>query len=272
MKKLSLAGRKILITRAREQSASFAGRLRRSGADVIEFPTIEILPPLRWNRVDRAIDQLNSYDWIIFTSVNGVDFFLRRMGARGREFPISSCKVAAIGPATKRALTVRGIPVALKPKEFVAEGILRELSKIDLRGKRILLARAKKARDILPEGLKKSGAFVEVVEAYRTVKPKGGSQKLKHLLRAEKIDAVTFTSSSTVNHFVELLKGSDFRGLMRGIAIACIGPVTARAAEDSGMEVRIQPRAYTIPGLVNAIEEYFRGKDTETPSGRLAGC
>ena len=169
----------------------------------------------------------------------------------------SSLKVCAIGPATAKALEEKGVSVDYIPKEYIAEAILEGFKKMAIRGRRILLARAKVARDVLPKGLRKMGAEVDVVEVYRTVKPRGGSRKLRKLLEEEKIDAITFTSSSTVNHFVELLKREDLKSYLRGIAIACIGPVTARTAKAWGMNVAIQPKEYTIPGLTQAIAEYF---------------
>jgi uroporphyrinogen III methyltransferase/synthase len=258
MNKQPLAGRTILITRAREQSGEFASRLQNLGAEVIEFPTIEIVPLLSWEKLDRAIDRLPSYDWVIFTSVNGVDFFWRRLSEKTKKPQIrSTLKFCAIGPATARQLQARGIEVDYTPKEFVAEAILQGFEKMAIQGKRILLARVKQARDILPKGLRTLGAEVEVVEAYRTVKPRGGARRLTGILSDGKVDVITFTSSSTVNHFVELLKKEKVGKLLKGIAIACIGPVTAQTAESLGLEVHIQPQEYTIPSLTQAISEYF---------------
>jgi uroporphyrinogen III methyltransferase/synthase len=258
MAKKLLTGRKILITRAREQLGDFATLLKKMGAEVIQFPTIEIVPPPRWRELDQAIDQLRSYDWLIFTSANGVKFFWERLKERKKHPHLSSSlKVCAIGPATTRQLRRKKISVDYMPKEFVAESILKGFEKKSIKGKRILLARAKKARDILPNGLKKMGAEVNVVEVYRTVKPKGGSKRLKELLTEGKMDVIAFTSSSTVDHFVELLKKGNLEKLLKGIAIACIGPVTARTARGWGMKVKIQPKQYTIPSLAQAISQYF---------------
>jgi uroporphyrinogen III methyltransferase/synthase len=256
-----LTGKTILITRAREQSSEFAARLRERGADVVEFPTIEIAPPLRWEDLDRAIDQLNAYDWIIFTSVNGVAFFWQRLNERGKGPGLpDSVKVCAIGPATARQLKQNGIRVDYTPKEYVAEAILEGFEKMSVRGKRILLARVKKARDILPKGLKAMGAQIDVVEAYRTLKPRGGSKRLKEILTQGKVDVITFTSSSTVNHFIELLGKGDIREKLKGVTIASIGPVTSRTAREQGLSVHIQPEEYTIPALTEAIVDYFTGK------------
>jgi uroporphyrinogen III methyltransferase/synthase len=258
MNKTSLAGKKILITRTREQSGDFATRLKKLGAEVIEFPTIEIVPPARWNELDQATDRLKSYDWLIFTSANGVNFFWQRLKERGKppQLP-TSLKVCAIGPATADQLKRKGVSVHYVPKEFIAESILEGFKKVRMEGKRILLARAKKARDILPKGLRKMGAEVDVVEVYRTVRPQGGSKKMKRLLTEEEIDVITFTSSSTVNHFADLLRKEDLKKLVKDIAVACIGPVTARTAREWGLKVRIQPKQYAIPDLTRAIAEHF---------------
>jgi len=261
MDKVPLAGKSILITRARDQSAEFASQLRNLGAEVIEFPTIEIVPPTRWRELDKAIDHLETYDWLIFTSANGVNFFWERLKEKSKERPFPpSSKVCAIGPATAYQLKEKGIRVDYTPKEFIAEAILEGFEKIAIKGRRILLARAKKARDVLPKGLRKMGAEVDVVEVYRTVKPRGGSKRLRQLLTEGGIDAITFTSSSTVNHFAELLKKEDLKDLLKDVVIACIGPVTSRTAKQWRMKVRIQPKEYTIPGLTEAIADFFSRK------------
>jgi len=257
--KMPLSEKIILITRAREQSVEFATRLKKFGAEVIEFPTIEIVPPLSWRNVDRAISQLKSYDWIIFTSANGVNFFYQRLNEKGKDRrSLSGLKICAIGPATAEQLKKRGARVDYIPKEFVAESILRGFKRMGVEGKKILLARAKKARDVLPEGLKKMGATVDVVEAYRTIKPKGGALRLKRLLRKKEVDVITFTSSSTVTHFLDLLKKEALKNLLKEVAIACIGPITARTVREAGLKVHIQPKEYTIPGLTQVIVEYFK--------------
>ncbi len=258
MNKKTLAGRRILITRAREQSGDFATLLKKLGAVVVEFPTIEIVPPPSWKELDQAIARLGTYDWIIFTSANGVVFFWQRLTEKRKPNRLPpSLKVCAIGPATANQLKKRGVPVHHIPKEFIAESILEGFQEMGVREKRILLARAKKARDILPKGLRRMGAKVDVVEVYRTVRPKGGAKKLKELLKEGRIDVVTFTSSSTVDHFAELLKGEDFNKLLNGVAIASIGPVTTKTAKERGLKILIQPSRYTIPGLTQAIAKYF---------------
>jgi uroporphyrinogen III methyltransferase/synthase len=260
MDKKTLAAKRILITRAREQSGEFAGHLKNLGAEVIEFPTIEIVPSHRWKQLDQAIDQLNSYDWIIFTSANGVNLFWQRLREKRRYRLPSSLKVCAIGPATANQIKGKKISVDYMPKEFIAEAILKGFEKMTMKGKRILLARAEKARDVLPKGLRELGAEVDVVAVYRTIRPRGGSKRLRRLLTEGEIDVIAFTSSSTVDHFAELLKTEDLKKLLKGIAIACIGPVTAKTAKGREMKVHIQPKEYTIPALSRAIAEYFGKK------------
>jgi len=260
MNRKPLAGKRILTTRAREQSGEFSAQLKRLGAEVIELPTIEIAPPLRWEELDRAIDQLKSYDWVLFTSANGVNSFWQRLKEKGKYRLPASLKVCAIGPATASRLKENKISVDYMPREFIAESILKGFDKMAIRGKRVLLARAKKARDVLPRGLRKMGAEVDVVEVYRTVKPKGGSKRLRQLLIDKKMDLITFTSSSTVNHFAALLRKKNLKKLLKGIAIACIGPVTAKTAREWGMKVLIEPKEYTIPALTQAIAFYFSNK------------
>jgi uroporphyrinogen III methyltransferase/synthase len=269
--KKALRVKKILNTRFRDQSAEFTTRLKNFGAEVIEFPTIEIVPPVTWNKLDQAIDQLKSYDWIIFTSANGVNFVWQRLQEKGKNRLPSSLKICAIGPATANQLKKREIAVDYIPKEYIAEAVLKGFEKMDVKGKRILLTRAKKARDILPKGLRKIGAEVDVVEAYRTIKPRGSGKRLRQLLKNEEIDVITFTSSSTVNHFVEILKKENLKKLLKGIAIACIGPVTTQTAKKWGMKVHIQPKKYTIPALTQAIVNYFAPHPHPLPRGERVG-
>jgi uroporphyrinogen III methyltransferase/synthase len=250
-----------MITRAREQSGEFATRLNQLGVEVVEFPTIEIVPPSSWKALDQAIDRITSYDWIIFTSANGVHFFFQRLKEKGKtRRSLSGIKICAIGPATAEQVKKKGIRIDFIPKKFIAEAILLGFKKMGVEGKRILLARAKEARDVLPIGLRKMGTEVDIVEVYRTIKPRGGAKRLRKLLDEKKIDMITFTSSSTVTHFVELLKGTDYKKMLKDVAIACIGPITAQTATEQGMKVHLQPKQYTIPGLTQAIAEYFSHK------------
>ncbi len=254
----ALKGKRILITRASSQSAEFEDCLKARGAEVISCPTIQIRPPSRWVQVDGAIEKLTEYDWIIFTSANGVQFFLQRMGIKTGDARLpSGLRVCAIGPATARGLTERNIKVDYMPEKFVAESILEGFKKRNIGGRRFLLARAKEARDVLPKGLEQMGGAVDVVEVYRTVKPKGARGLIEQQL-SRGIDVIAFTSSSTVNHFVEFFEGEDMKDLLKDVKIACIGPITAETAVRRGFTVRIQPTEYTIPGLTDAIVAFFQ--------------
>jgi len=253
-----------VITRARSQAHELARALEELGAAVAEFPTIEIRPPETYAPLDGAIKNLGGYDWIIFTSVNGVEQFLIRQRKLLPDLrPLKTIKVAAIGPETANRLRSAGIPPCLVPAQFRAEGILQELKPNDMRGKRVLLPRAAKARAILPDTLRQWGATVDVIEAYRTVLPKTDASALRRPLRDKRIDMITFTSSSTVSHFALLFPGENLRELLAGVAIACIGPITAKTVAEKGMRADVVSQEYTIPGLVRAIGDYFSRPETK---------
>jgi uroporphyrinogen III methyltransferase / synthase len=254
-----LLGKRIVVTRTRGQASVLSRLLEAQGAEVIPVPVIEILPSPDYRKLDGAIGSIQDYDWIIFTSVHGVQYFWNRLRARGKDArELKGIRLAAIGPATASALRDRGLEPDLVPPEFRAESILDGMKGEILDGKKILLPRAAKARDLLPKELTARGARVTVVEAYRTAQPKVDFERVVEQLDRGEIDVATFTSSSTVHHFME---GSGSRGrkaLKKGTVIACIGPITADSAREHGLEVRVQPRAYTIPALVKAICDYFQ--------------
>ena len=250
-----------MITRPRNQANSFVHGVEELGSQVIEFPTIEIVPPESYVPMDRTIDSIKEYDWIVFTSVNGVKEFLRRLGHLGRDISqLKGIRIAAIGPETARGLSSQGLKVELIPEEYRAEGILHGLKPEEVKGRRFLLPRAAVARDILPRTLQKWGAEVDVVQAYRTVPVKGGVDRLRGMLVGKQMDMVTFTSSSTVNHFMELLLPGEIKRLLNSVAIACIGPITQKTVEDYGVRAAVVAREFTIPGLIQAIVEYFSTK------------
>ena len=254
-KTLPLAGRSILITRARGQTEECSRLLRSYGATIIPFPTIEVVPPGDWGPLDKAIHKLDSYDWVIFTSVNGVRFFTERLTKKkGDLTALEGKKVCAIGPRTQGELEEMGIPVAFCPSEYRAEGVAEGLKARRIKGQKILLPRARGARKILPEALQEAGAVIDEVEAYRAVMPAKGKDSLESILK-KGIEVVTFTSSSTVRNFMKLL--SD-KTAINGVKIAVIGPVTGETARNYGLEPTITPQEYTIPALVEAIVEYFR--------------
>jgi uroporphyrinogen III methyltransferase / synthase len=254
--KLPLFGRRIVVTRERKRSSGFARELRRLGAEVIAFPTIETVPPDSYEALDRAIGRLGSFDWIIFTSANGVDNFIARMVALGRDIrEIGSASLAAIGPATSARLKHYGLKPAIVPAKYRAEAIADAIGDAKIRGASFLLARAQVAREALPEILRGKGAReVEVVAAYKTIKPKNAPvERVRELLSSGAIDLVTFTSSSTVNNFCELV------GTMpRGVKAAAIGPITAETARARGFDVVLMPSEYTITALTHAIRDYFK--------------
>jgi len=251
---LPLTGKCILITRAREQVKEFSSLLEIHGAKVISLPTIVIAPPGDWRPLDRTIKDIDTYDWVIFTSVNGVRFFTQRLKEKGTDIMVlRGKKICAIGPRTLGKLEEIGLTVTFMPTEYRAEGVAEGLKAQGIQGKKILLPRAREARTILPEALKEAGALVDVVEAYRTVRPAKSKDSLEAILK-KGIDVVAFTSSSTVRNFMELL--SD-KTAMNGVKVAVIGPITAGTVRNYGLEPTITPKEYTIPALVEAIIEHF---------------
>ena len=252
-----LFGRRIVVTRAREQQRDFGELLEGYGAEVIECPTIAFLPPKDWTDLDQVLDRIGSYHWVIFTSTNGVRFFLGRLQERGRDQEVlHGIKVATIGPATAAAVQEAGIHPDLVPEEYRAEAILEALDR-DLRGVRFLIPRAAEAREILPAGLRERGAEVEVVPVYRTVRVADESGTVLSLLQRGQVDAVTFTSSSTVVNFVEMFPGEDLTALLKGVTVACIGPITAETADRYGLGADVIPSIFTIPSLAEALVTHY---------------
>ncbi|MDA0207093.1 MAG: uroporphyrinogen-III C-methyltransferase [Acidobacteria bacterium] len=243
---LPLFGQRIVLTRAEEQAGESAEQLRRLGAEVIAAPTIEIVEPSSWAAIDAAIANLETYDWLIFTSRNGVERFLARLDASERDLRAVKGRIAAIGPATAEALAQARLKVDCLPEEFVAESLLDAFD-AELTGKKILLARAEVAREVLPEGLRRRGASVDVAPVYRTVVP--DSATLRRALATKPPDWITFTSSSTVRHFVEMA-GVD---VLKTARIASIGPITSATIREYGIEPTVEAEPHTMVGLVAAI-------------------
>jgi uroporphyrinogen III methyltransferase/synthase len=262
-----LFGKGVVITRPEKQADDLAKLLTKEGANPIHFPTIKIVPPSSWRELDAAIKKLEDYDWLIFTSANGVAFFFERLLAQGKDIRnLKGVKICCIGPATAREVQEKGIRVDLVPREFISEGILKSFSRANLKGKKILIARAAKARDVLPEGLKKLGAQVDVVTAYETVGSGKKKKELEELFKENQVDVITFTSSSTVNNFIKIM-GSGFK-LPKSVKIASIGPVTAATAQKAGFPVDIHQEEYTMEGLVNALNNYFSKKPAARKRGK----
>ena len=253
-----LKGKRVLVTRARSQALSLVRGIERLGGEVVEFPTIEIRPPESYGPLDQAIQRIASYDWLIFTSVNGVEQFLQRFEKLGKRVgDLAKVKVAAIGPETAKRLTAAKIEPSLVPKQYQAEGVLEAMTFEIVQEKKILIPRAAKARDILPKTLRQWGAQVDIVEAYQTILPQVDVSAICKLLREGTIDMVTFTSSSTVTNFAAMLHDQDLARLLAKTVIACIGPITSKTVEELGMRVDVVAEEFTIPGLVSAAVDYF---------------
>jgi uroporphyrinogen III methyltransferase/synthase len=253
-----LQGKRILVTRPRAQAGRLATLLEASGAEVVALPSIAIEPPEDWGPLDEAIRGLAAYRWVVFTSVNGVAAFRDRLALAGGDArSLAGRQVAAIGPETAEELRRAGIVADLVPEEFRAEGLLASLGSRLGRGDRVLLVRAADAREILPQELEARGNPVTVVAAYRTVFVRDGGDRIRSLLASGRLDAVTFTSSSTVRGFLALLGSVAARQLLQGVVVAAIGPVTAATATELGLPVTVMPREYTIPALAEAIAGHF---------------
>jgi uroporphyrinogen-III synthase len=265
-KRGALGGVRVLVGRSRHQAGALSTELRKLGASVIEIPFIEIHKPQSFRPLDLALRSLASYDWLVLTSVNGVEAMWARMSKlRISTEQLDHLRICAIGPATKKAIEERGAGVDVVPKEYVAESVVRSLKK-KVCGKRVLLVRAKVARDVIPRELCKAGAQVDVVEAYETVVPKSSQARLRAALNnaRRRPDVVTFTSSSTVKNFVELIgrQGAARRNsALDGIRMASIGPITSATLRELGLKVDIAAKEFTIPGLVAAIAKYFANRD-----------
>ena len=253
-----LEGRTIVITRARAQAQRFAQLLEAAGARVLQAPTIVIEPPASWELLDTALGALESFTWVVFTSVNGVAMVDRRLSARGLAWTaISRKRVAAIGPATAEALAEHGVRVELVPTEYRAEGLVEGLRRVLGPGDRVLLPRAKETRDVLVVELRRLGVAVTEVPAYQTRRIEDGVARLREALASGSVDAVTFTSSSTARNFAEQFS-DDERSAWRGrIAVASIGPITAATAAEYGLSTDVMPSEYTIPALARALADYF---------------
>lgn len=251
-----LFGMRVLVTRPRRKTDQMAARLRDLGAEPVIFPTIAIREPKDWKALDAAIDRLANrrYDWVIFTSTNGVRFFWQRLEKAGRDArTFAGSRLAAIGPVTAQELAERGLRADLVPDRYVAEAILEELGTVE--GQRVLLPRADIARPLLADGLRAAGADVDEVAAYRTASAgRDNRTEIRDMLAAGAIDVLTFTSSSTVRNFLAALE--PLPDLPEGLVVACIGPITAGTARESGLPVHVSAEEHTIEGLLTALVEH----------------
>ncbi len=253
-----LIGRTVVVTRAVAQAAELADRLTAAGAQVLEFPTIEIADPESWEPADEAIARLETYDWIVLTSANAVDHFMDRVRAAGvDERVVADARVVAVGPATASRCIARGIRPCLVPDEHRAEGVLEGLVERGVGpGSRVLVPRALEAREVLPDTLRGRGATVDVVPVYRTVCGVGRPGVIDRM-SAGTVDAITFTSSSTARNFAQLTGDLDLPTLMRGVVVASIGPVTSDTLRGLGLDVAVEPAESTVPELVRALGDHF---------------
>ncbi|MBW2505759.1 MAG: uroporphyrinogen-III C-methyltransferase [Deltaproteobacteria bacterium] len=261
-----LFSKRVVVTRTRDQASELVTLLESYGAECLEYPTISLEPVPSYEVLDQALSELETYHWLLFTSINAVDYFFKRLFQLGRDVrDLKGPRIAAVGRVTAEALASHGIRADLLPEEFTGEGLAETLIKKDVEGLRVLIPRALKAREILPETLSKAGAEITVAPVYQNVLPAStpGAHLKEELLTAlqeKSIHMVTFTSSSTVKNFVTLLGSgtpAEVQQLMSGIAVATIGPITAKTAEKFGMHVDVQPTEYTIPDLVDSIVKYF---------------
>ncbi len=262
--KLPLSGRTVMLTRAQAQSAELVAALERDGARVVACPTIEIVELELYDLLDEAIENLYGYDWLVFTSVNGVEHFLRRLEAANKDVSeLDEVRVCAIGEATALRLAEAHAHVDVVPEKSQAEGVFAALESYlggadKFSNLNFLLPRAAVARDYLPRALEAAGARVDDVPAYRTVRPETTDRaRIEALLVGGGIDCITFTSSSTVANFAKLFDTNDLAALLDGVHVACIGEITARTAADYGLRVDIQPTESTVPALARAITDFY---------------
>ncbi len=259
--KRPLFGKRIVVTRTREQASELMAGLDENGANCLEYATIKIEPVDSYDELDEELERLHEYHWILFTSLHGVKYFFDRLHKKGLDArSLNGPSVAAVGRATADLLLTYGIRADLLPAVFTGEGLAESLLDQGVEGRNILIPRAEKAREILPETLRGAGAQVTVTPVYKNVAPQGKQQELRDDLASGKVNMVTFTSSSTVRNFLAMLgaeSSDDVKLLMKDVVIAAIGPITAKTVTDNGLQVDIQPENYTIPDLVQSIVSYY---------------
>jgi uroporphyrinogen III methyltransferase/synthase len=254
----ALNGRTIVVTRAAEQARRFVALLEDAGARVLQAPTIVIEPPVSWEPLDRALDDLATFAWVMFTSVNGVVMVDRRLRERGLDWSgIAGKRIAAIGPATADALGEHEVSPEVVPGEYRAEALIEHLRDVLRAGERVLLPRAAQTRDLLVRELTRLGTDVCEVPAYVTRRVEDSAGRLREALAAGSVDAVTFTSSSTARNFAELFTEDERRGWFTNVIVASIGPITAATAAEYGLTTDVMPADYTIPALARALGEHF---------------
>jgi len=253
-----LAGRRIVITRPHKQAEGLSSMLQQFGAEVVEAPVIEIRPPDSFQALDTALNNILQYDWLILTSVNGVEALFSRLEPLGLSIDsLQHLKIAAIGPVTEQHIQDHGLVVDVVPPRYVAEEVVRALRKL-VRNEKVLLVRAKVARDVIPEELGHAGAEIEVIDAYQTVLPEGARARMESVFREGKTpDAITFTSSSTVKNFLNVITGTEVPAKLAKVKFASIGPVTSDTLREYGLPVHAEADEYTMEGLAQALVRLF---------------
>jgi uroporphyrinogen-III synthase len=260
MKLLPLAGRRVLVTRAAHQASKLSDGLRAAGAEPVEVPVLEICPPDNFEPLDRALRQLDGYDWLILTSANAVRALVERSAALGLAFESSgSLKVAAVGAATADEARNAGFSVDVTPDKYVAESLVDAFADRAI-GKKILLARAAVARDVIPDALGAAGAQVDIVDAYQNKMPETAPEQLRQEL-GEGIDAATFTSSSSVTHLGDAARASGLYFPFAGVSAVSIGPITSKTLREAGWEPAMEASPHNIAGLIQAVIRLFSTSD-----------
>jgi uroporphyrinogen III methyltransferase/synthase len=256
--KRTLCGKKIIVTRAAEQAGEFSVKLAARGATVLECPTIRLVEPESWQLLDLAIRDLPNYDWLVLTSGNAVRNFFQRLDALGMDArALASCRICAVGPKTADEIRSFGIKPDLVPSDYKAEGVVDEFSRLDIQGSRVLFPRADKARDVIPRELKRMGAHVDSPVAYRNIFPERLPPETLFALEKRSVDCITFTSSSTVQNLAAMLGEELMLDMLKGVAVASIGPITSKSCRDLGLRVDIEPESSTLAALVGALEAHF---------------
>jgi uroporphyrinogen III methyltransferase/synthase len=253
-----LCGKKIVVTRAAEQAGEFSAKLAARGAMTLECPTIRLVGPESWQLLDLAIRELSGYDWVVLTSGNAVRYFFQRMDTLGLDVrALAGCRICAVGPKTADEIRSFGIKPDLVPTDYKAEGVVEEFSRLDMKDSRVLFPRADKARDVIQRELKRMGAHVDSPVAYRNVFPERLPPETLFALEKRSVDCVTFTSSSTVQNLAAMLGEELMLDMLKGVAVASIGPITSKSCRDLGLKVDIEPESYTLDALADALEAHF---------------
>ncbi|HCU25299.1 MAG TPA: uroporphyrinogen-III C-methyltransferase [Deltaproteobacteria bacterium] len=254
---LPLFGRRILVTRAAEQASELSRRFAELGAEPVELPSLAIREPRSWQKVDRAIRRLGDYDWLIFTSLHGVDFFMQRLRSRGKNFrALAQVRIAAVGPMTARRLEALGLGVDLVPREHTSAALGRLLRKKKIQGQKILFPRAERGREEIVRMLRTAGAGLDVVTVYRSLRPRIAARQISALF-ARLPDALTFASAATAENFAAMLRRTSYWRSLKEVPAFVIGPVTRKTVRRLGLKVAAMPRSYTLESLIDVICRHF---------------